>query len=542
MKYIIVLLVSAAVFCSCTQSVKYDARLSGIIRELDETIARKDTYGQIKEQRIDGIKSLLRNTNTLEHTYNIYDNLFQEYYRYNLDTAMVYANRKLLLAEEMGNSHLKNKSLLDIAEVFIMAGMLIEAQEQLHKVPHNPLDSVLMLDYYGSYHNLYKEMRAICAYPSLTDFYDGISGEYRSKVYKLVKGDWIRTLFIEASMKRRDGDNQGIVDSLVAPFEEADISLHNKAGLAYVIARAYHEMGDLDNAIYYYATSSIYDIKTPVHEHVAMYKLANLLYDRGDMKRAYHYINCSIDDAMLVNSRKNIFQINQLLPLISQSYNAQMHQQQNRLIALVVGISFLTLLLILAVIIVYSALKRISAAKKEQNRTNEELQKVNSKLINTNNTLLESNKIKEAYIGRYLDLCSNYINGVEQYRAHLNNILRKDGSTEVVKSIKSSTYIKDELDEFYSNFDVTFLHIFPDFVEQFNNLLQEDKRITLKQGELLNTELRVFALIRLGITDSIKIAEFLRRSTSTIYNYRVKMRNAAVNDRQDFEKQVMHLG
>lgn len=156
--------------------------------------------------------------------------------------------------------------------------------------------------------------------------------------------------------------------------------------------------------------------------------------------------------------------------------------------------------------------------------------------------MLESNNIKEAYIGRYLDLCSNYMNGVEQYRTHLNNILRKDGSHEVIKALKSATYMKDELDKFYTNFDVTFLHLFPYFVQQFNDLLQEDKRINLKQGELLNTELRVLALIRLGITDSVKISEFLRRSTSTIYNYRVKMRNAAINNRQDFEKQVINIG
>lgn len=329
---------------------------------------------------------------------------------------------------------------------------------------------------------------------------------------------------------------------MVPPFEQEGISNHNKAGLAYVIARAYQEMGDIDNAIRYYAQSAIYDIYTPVHEHAAMYKLAAILYEKGDMERAYRYINSSINDALKINSRKNVYSMNQLLPLISQSYNGQMEQQRNKLIILVVGISLLLFLLGVAIVVVYNSLKRVSVAKQEQNRSNAELKEANTQLVEVNKTLLEANHIKEAYMGRYLDLCSNYINGVEKYRTHLNNIMRKDGGTEVLKSIKTSTYIKEELEDFYANFDATFLHIFPHFVERFNNLLQEDKRITLKQGELLNTELRVFALIRLGITDSIKIAEFLRRSTSTIYNYRVKMRNASINNRQDFEKQVIDIG
>ena len=219
-----------------------------------------------------------------------------------------------------------------------------------------------------------------------------------------------------------------------------------------------------------------------------------------------------------------------------------MHQQKQKLVALVSGISLLLIRLAIAMIAVYFGLKRVSTARKEQNRAGEELKKVNSELLLSNRTLVEANDIKEAYIGRYLDLCSNYIDGVDRYRAHLNHIMRKDGGAEVLKAIKSSTYLKDELEEFYTNFDVTFLHLFPDFVNQFNRLLQEDKRITLKSGDLLHTEFRVFALIRLGITDSIKIAEFLRRSTSTIYNYRVKMRNAALNNRQDFEKQVIQIG
>lgn len=542
MKHLLTALFIVWALSSCTSPVHYEDKVLTALLELDETIENKSTFEQIKEQRIDGIKGLLRSIDSPQHIYSIYDNLYQEYYRYNLDSAMTYAWKKAALACDMGDKVLTDKSSFDIAGIFVMAGMLSEAKEEIENVSFETLDPSLVVEYYDAYHNLYREMKAICIYPSMVDVYDQKIDECREKVYALVQDDEIRRLFIEATGKRKVGDHRRIVETLIRPFERTDISDHNKAGLAYVIARAYQEMDNLDYAIYYYAQSAVYDIHTPVHEHVAMYKLAAILYEKGDVERAYRYINSSINDALKVNSRKNVYSMNQLLPLISQSYNAQMQQQQNKLILLITGISLLMLLLAVAIVVVYTSLKRISAAKREQNRTNAELQEVNSRLTDVNNTLLESNNIKDAYIGRYLDMCSNYINGVEQYRSHLNTIMRKDGGAEVLKTIKTATYIKEELEEFYTNFDVTFLHIFPDFVNQFNSLLKEDKRITLKQGELLNTELRVFALIRLGITDSVKIAEFLRRSTSTIYNYRVKMRNGAVNERQDFEKQVGRIG
>jgi DNA-binding CsgD family transcriptional regulator len=159
-----------------------------------------------------------------------------------------------------------------------------------------------------------------------------------------------------------------------------------------------------------------------------------------------------------------------------------------------------------------------------------------------NATLMESNNIKETYVVRYMDLCSEYIGRLEKYRIHLCKIAQEKGMDAVLQSLKSSEHLEDELKEFYTNFDATFLHLFPNFVEQFNNLLKEDKRIVLKPGKLLNTESRVFALIRLGVSDSVKIAEFLRHSVNTVYNYRVKMRNLALNNRDDFENQVMMIG
>lgn len=540
MKNTSLLLVLLIICGSCTQS--YDKKLSDILLELDEAILSKKVYEQNKEQRISGIKSLLNKESTPEQQYDISQSLLQEYFDYNLDSAMVYAKQQLVAAQQLNQPEAESKSILDLANVCIMVGMLHEAYTLLEQISFPELPHSLQSEYYACHHIFYKHMEFACNDPDLLKQYDALKEEYRLKVLKLTQHDEFRRTLIEASLLRNNEDFRGVIGLLGPIYENWELSTREKSTLSFLIARAYMEMGDPEEAMYYYASGAICDIQLPVNEHESLYTLSSIIFEKGDLERAYRYINCSMEGVLQINSRKNIYNINQLLPLISNSYNSQIHQQRNQLIILFAGSSLLLILLIIAVFAIYKSFKKISLARLEQSRTNEELQRVNTKLLHTNDTLLEANNIKEAYIGRYLDLCSNYISGVEQYRVHLNNILRKDGTTELTKVLKSSTYMKDELDEFYTNFDATFLHLFPNFVEQFNQLLQEDKRFDLKPGELLNTELRVFALIRLGITDSIKIAEFLRRSTSTIYNYRVKMRNAALNSRQDFEKQVIHIG
>jgi len=319
--------------------------------------------------------------------------------------------------------------------------------------------------------------------------------------------------------------------------------------LAYSLSAAYLGIGNQEEAKRYLIMSAVNDLKTPVKEYKSLQELASMLYKEGDIDRAYNYINCSINDALQSNARMNMPVITQLLPIISKAYDTRMKVKDRQQRLLLLSISILLLSLGIAMFFVYRQKKNLfiakskeSAANIELSKLNEALKKTNAQLTEINQKLLESNSIKEAYVGRYMDLCSEYIDSVEKYRSALNKIARTEGTAELLKAIKASTYVEDELREFYANFDATFLHLFPNFINQFNALLIDGEYLIPKQGRLLNTELRIFALIRLGITDSVKIANFLRHSVSTIYNYRVKMRNAALNNRDDFENQVMKIG
>ena len=189
-----------------------------------------------------------------------------------------------------------------------------------------------------------------------------------------------------------------------------------------------------------------------------------------------------------------------------------------------------------------AARKELSFANEQLNNLNHELSATNNQIKHTNETLVEANLIKEEYIGRYMDQCSVYIDKLDGYRRLLNKTAAAGKMQDLLNALKSKQFIEDELEFFYTNFDSTFLQLFPTFVEEFNSLLIDNEETQLKQGELLNTELRIFALIRLGIKDSVKISHFLRYSLSTIYNYRTKVKNKAIGVREDFESNVLKIG
>lgn len=194
-------------------------------------------------------------------------------------------------------------------------------------------------------------------------------------------------------------------------------------------------------------------------------------------------------------------------------------------------------------------MKRVSRIRKELYRANVKLIDLNQGITDTNKQLKEvniqlseSNHIKEEYIAHFFDLCSTYITKLEDYRKSLNKKAANNQLDDLFKTLKSTAFVDNELEELYKNFDNIFLSLYPTFVEDFNTLLISEEQVVLKPGELLNTELRIFALIRLGITDSVKIASFLRYSLSTIYNYRTKARNKAAVSRDEFENLVMKIG
>ena len=519
-----------------------DRQIRDTLKELDDVISRQEEIESAKDSYIELIKGRYSEAMSPDEKYTILDELYNEYYNYNIDSAIFYARTKLDIAFDAAEQDLVDDAILDIADRYVMSGMYLAAHDIISEISADRLDVLLVPRYYHIWHSLYTGLEDGCDDPVQKTEYRKLKQQYREQLFSLLGKDDISRLYVMADIYVDEGRADKLLDTLNAKFNE-DIPIHDKAVLSYIYANISDSYGHDDDATLYFAKSAIFDLMTPVHEYKSLYELASKLYDAGDIKRAYRYISRSINDAITANALINIQSINRSLPIISRSYHTQMLHNRRQLSVLSGILGIMAVLLIGAVIVTLKEQRKARQAEKRTSEINEELKAINRKMEEYILMLKESNNIKEIYIGRYIDLCSEYIGRMERYRSMLNRTARTEGFEAVRNALKSSEFIDKELNEFYEQFDATFLQLFPDFIKDLNALLQPDKRIELKTRDgIMTTELRIFALIRLGITDSVKIAEFLRRSVSTVYNYRVKMRNAAFNSREDFEKQIMGIG
>lgn len=286
--------------------------------------------------------------------------------------------------------------------------------------------------------------------------------------------------------------------------------------------------------IYYLAQTALIDLNASVREYAALQKLARLVYQQGDPERAYNYVSCSMKDAVACNARLRFLEVTEFYPIIDKAYSDKKAQEKRLGRILTLSITGLAVYLILLAFYLYHGLRKLSLMRKNLSKSNKEL-------VALNQQLQQTGKIKEVYIARYLDRCVSYLDKLEQYRRSLEKLAMASRIEDLFKAIRSTDFLREERKNFYNEFDKSFLELFPNFIHDFNNLLNEDGKIELKPGEILNTELRIFALIRLGVTDANRIAHFLGYSLATVYNYRSKIRNRAKGDKDNFEQEVMRL-
>lgn len=543
-KVILILLAIAFPGLLCAKDNK---STDALLREIDGLVKNRRTYGVEKETRIIDLKRLLAEAASDEQRYGFCGRLFDEYRAYNLDSSFVYAQRKEELAHRLNKQDYLDDSAMNIAEVMGTTGMYKEALELLGKIDKKTLPDYL----YGYYYHLYRTIYGLMGDYAVTEKakkeYYRMTDLYRDSLLQVNASDSLGHALVMADKCIVHARYDEAIDMLMEYYRKPFLDDHAQAMIAYTISEGYRLKGDKQGQKHYLALSAIADLKSAVKEYVSLRKLASLVYEEGDIDRAYNYLKCSLEDATLCNARLRTLEISQVFPIIDKAYQLKTERQQREMKISLICISLLSVFLLAAIFFVYKQMKKVAAARREVVDTNtllqelnEELHDSNSQLKEMNHTLSEANYIKEEYIGRYMDQCSTYLDKMDLYRRSLNKIAAAGRVEELYKAIKSSQFLDEELKEFYANFDVTFLQLFPNFVEEFNALLTEPMQP--KPGELLNTELRIFALIRLGITDSTKIAQFLRYSVTTIYNYRTRVRNKALGERDEFETKVMQIG
>lgn len=509
-------------------------RSDSLLVVLDKTIEKEQQYDRQKEQAIMSLKLELAKCVTPETLHDVYSQLFKEYEAYIFDSAMYYVQEHLKISERADNIRWINECKMRLARMYSTFASFYEARALLKSIDKSMLDVEQLGAYYNSFTELYTYWSE---YSSNDEYlkYKSLRETYQDSAL-LVIAQGTYSFDINYGRKCIDmGEFEEAEKTLLPYLSQRAPNTRDYAILTSLIAEIYELSGDINLQKEYLTRSAVADIQASVKENVSLGKLAYLLLDEGDVNRSNRYIKKSMDDANFYNARLRNVQVSKILPIIDTAFQQDREKFQKKLQLTIVIIVILSLFLAGVIFYLFRQMKKLAVTRREVIQANKELKKINSHLS-------ETNHIKEEYIGRFLNQCSVYIEKLEAYRKSLNKKAAARKLDELYEMLKSSQIIEDELKEFYQNFDSTFLNLFPDFVEQFNELLDEGDRIVPKQDSSLTVELRIFALIRLGITDSAKIADFLRYSITTIYNYRSKYRKKSIVPNDKFEEIIMKIG
>ena len=548
MKNIIIFLCLCTI-CMCRLHAADSSRADSLLLKLDQAIKERPIYMEQKELKLVELKRLLHRQIPDEERFAILGTLLDEYRSFNTDSALHMAEEREQIAIRLGNREYIDNARMNKADVLGMTGMYKEVMDLMRNIHIDRLPVDIHPYYYHIYRTVYGLMAdyAVTAYEK--KLYTELTDKYRDSLLLVNKDNLLIHTLIQSDQYNVRNEYDKAIRLLTDYLALQKDYEHDVAICAYTLSESYRLKGDKEKEKEYLIVSAMADMKTAVREYISLRKLAVLLYQEGDIERAYSYVKICMEDAAACNARLRKLEILEIFPIINDAYQQKTEKQQEQMKWALVSIRLLSLFLLLAIFYVYKQMKKVAAARREVidankrlKELNDELHLSNAQLKEANHSIAENSYLKEEYIGRYMDQCSVYLEKMDNYRRSLGKIAATGNVEELYKNIKSSKFIEGELKEFYTNFDNTFLQLFPTFVEDFNALLADDEQISLKAGERMNTELRIFALIRLGITDSVKIAQFLRYSVTTIYNYRTKVRNKAAGDRDLLEQEVMTIG
>lgn len=548
MKNIIIFLCLCTI-CMCRLHAADSSRADSLLLKLDQAIKERPIYMEQKELKLVELKRQLHRQIPDEERFAILGTLLDEYRSFNTDSALHMAEEREQIAIRLGNREYIDNARMNKADVLGMTGMYKEVMDLMRNIHIDRLPVDIHPYYYHIYRTVYGLMAdyAVTAYEK--KLYTELTDKYRDSLLLVNKDNLLIHTLIQSDQYNVRNEYDKAIRLLTDYLALQKDYEHDVAICAYTLSESYRLKGDKEKEKEYLIVSAMADMKTAVREYISLRKLAVLLYQEGDIERAYSYVKICMEDAAACNARLRKLEILEIFPIINDAYQQKTEKQQEQMKWALVAISLLSLFLLLAIFYVYKQMKKVAAARREVidankrlKELNDELHLSNAQLKEANHSIAENSYLKEEYIGRYMDQCSVYLEKMDNYRRSLGKIAATGNVEELYKNIKSSKFIEGELKEFYTNFDNTFLQLFPTFVEDFNTLLADDEQISLKAGERMNTELRIFALIRLGITDSVKIAQFLRYSVTTIYNYRTKVRNKAAGDRDLLEQEVMTIG
>ncbi len=529
MKYILPFILIIILPCSL---LGVENKTDSLLKELDKVISKRSNYLEIKEKKISDLKQEKELLSNEEEILDINREIINQYNSFICDSAEYYIKENLAIARQLDKKDIITESLLHLSYVYSLSGLFLQAAEIFSSMDYTHLPDHYKAWYCWNYIRYFENLIVYINDPRYAYSYEVEKEEWRDRVMNLLSDqseEYKKELTHRLQQSSQFSEAEEI---LISIFRHQQPHTHQYAMAAMNLAKHYAQTAESEKESYYLILAAISDMELAVKENEALLSLAVKLYHDGDVDRAYNYIRIALDDALFYNARFKNSVIARIQPIIEDTYLQKIHSQQKNLRLYSIVTSLFVIFLIVTLSYLYIQIKAVSRAKKE-------LRVMNDDLIQLNKKLDEANIVKEHYIGYFMNQCSVYINKLHRYHKNVNlNI--KTGQMGNLHKFSTDEMVSD-INELHTNFDKTFLALYPNFVTEFNSLLRNTEQYDLEKNQL-NNELRIFALIKLGITDVKQIAEFLHYSAQTVYNYKSKVKAKALVESDQFEDEVMKIG
>jgi len=509
-----------------------ETKIDSLLTELDKVIAERSKYSEIKYAKISELKRKKYGLKNIRQQFKVNREIIDQYSTFICDSAEYYINVNLSIAKKLNDKDLILESSFRLFNIYSLSGLFQQALEISDSIDYETLPEPYKVWYCWNYIRYYENLIFYTDDHKFTKLYEKEKENCRDKVMGILykQSDEYRKEYAhKLQVAGRYTDAENILKTI---FNKQKPGTHDYAMAAMNLAKVYKLAKNSEEQEYYLILASTADVQLAVKENEALLSLAINLYNKGDVNRAYSYIRVALDDALFYNARFKNSVIAKVQPIIEDSYLQKIRYQEKNLRIYAILTSVFVLILIIALIFIYKQVIALSKARKELRKANEDLLHLNQKLD-------EANIIKERYLGYFMNQCSVYVNKLHTYKKNVY-LKIKTGQIDSLKR-PSTLDLEKEIDELRTNFDKAFLKLYPNFVSEFNSLLKPQERFVLEDAGQLNTELRIFALIKLGITDVSQIADFLSYSVQTVYNYKSKVKGKSLIESDQFEEELKKI-
>ncbi|MCW3462521.1 DUF6377 domain-containing protein [Chitinophaga nivalis] len=504
-----------------------------LLQVLHRTIEKAPAYDALKMRSIDSIRHSLHAAGNDPHQrFRVYEQLYEAYKVFSFDSAFVYAQLLQQLAAGMHDPVLITDARIKQGFILLSSGMFTETAAFLNNIDVTGMPDSIRTRFFLMKSRFYYDLADYSQDRFYTPIYISQGTAYVDSALQLLPPG----SFAYQYNKGLQYFKKGNLPAALACFPNLDQPGLNDRQLAIsacTLGSIYLAHHQTDTAIMLMTRSAIADIRSSTKETMAIYTLATLLFERGDIKDASHFIEKAIAEAVFYGARQRKVQVSSILPIIEQE---RINTAEERTRSLLIYAFFVTLLLIAVIVLavtVFRQVRKLKAAQRIITAAHQKQQEINNQLV-------EANRIKEEYVGYCFNTNAGYIHKIEKIKQALEQKIA-DNKPGEIKFVVNNINIRQEREELFTNFDRVFLKIFPHFVTAFNSLFDKDNQVVLKEHELLNTDLRIFALIRLGISDNEKIAQILEYSVNTIYAYKTKIKKRSLVPNEAFETHIMEI-